>query len=95
MVFQIFIGLNKFLSSKPLCPHSDADYGLWYWITCYAVLGGFLFTWNSLFAKIITTPPGDERVPYLIALNIVSMGTLATLIALLFNWGGVCIDELG
>jgi len=45
--------------------------------------------------KIINTTRGDERVPYLIAINIVSMGTLATVIALVFNWGGVCIDELG
>jgi len=88
------LGCDKFLSSSPLCPHSDFDYGNIYWYICYGVLGGFLIVWISLLTKIIQSTPGSERVPYFTAFNIVSMGTIATILAVM-DWGGVCIDVLG
>ena len=36
-----------------------------------------------------------DKVPHLVAFNIVSMGTLATFLSLILNWGGLCIDVLG
>ena len=35
---------------------------------------------------------GAERIPYLVTLNIVAMGTVGKLIEFNFNRGGVCID---
>eukprot|EP01041_Mallomonas_annulata_P011020 gene11020-23024_t len=95
IAYEIGIGLDQLYSSHPLCPHSDADYGYWYWFTNVLVLGGFSFTWITLLLKIIQMAPGPVRVPYLTAFNIVSMGLVATLLAVVWNLGGVCIDVLG
>mmetsp|Transcript_19791 Transcript_19791/g.27208 ORF Transcript_19791/g.27208 Transcript_19791/m.27208 type:complete len:730 (-) Transcript_19791:249-2438(-) len=95
IAFQLCLGLDKIYSKNPLCPYSDFDYGNWYWYTCMCALGGFLTTWGVLLTKIVQSKPGNERVPYLTAFNIVSMGSLATILSLVFEWGGVCIDVLG
>ena len=95
LAFEIYIGLDRIYSKNPLCPHSDLKYGKWYWYTIVVVFGGFLTTWGELLTKIVQSNPGNERVPYLTAFNIVTMGTLATLLSLVFDWGGVCIDVLG
>jgi hypothetical protein len=36
----------------------------------------------------------NKVVPILVAFNIVSMGTIATILAVPFEWGGTCIDVL-
>ena len=83
------------MSEKPLCPNSDADYGFWYWITCFMVLGGFIIKWLTFVAKIAQTEPGNERIIYTYGLSILSMSAMTTLLSLFWNWGGVCIDTLG
>eukprot|EP01041_Mallomonas_annulata_P002749 gene2749-5415_t len=93
--YEVSICLDQMLNPYPLCPHSDVDYGYWYWFTNHLVLGGFILTWIMLFTKIVQMKAGPLRVPYLTAFNIVSMGTLATTMAVVWNWGGVCIDVLG
>jgi hypothetical protein len=50
--------------------------------------------WLALVMTIIRMGSSQKRTPLLVALNIVSMGTIATLIALVWNWGGVCVDVL-
>ena len=79
---------------KPLCAFSDSKYNSWYWYLNYSVLGAFAIIWGVLFAKILQSKPGNERVPSLTAFHIVSMGTIATLLAVI-GWGGTCIDVLG
>jgi hypothetical protein len=39
--------------------------------------------------------PGKERVPSMLALDVVLKGLLSTLIFVTFHWNGVCIDVLG
>eukprot|EP01036_Dinobryon_divergens_P061791 gene61791-biopygen28095 len=39
--------------------------------------------------------PGKERVPSLLALDVVLKGLLSTLFFVTFHWNGVCIDVLG
>jgi hypothetical protein len=51
--------------------------------------------WAALLSKILQSKVGPERVPYFTAFNIVSMGTIATMLAVIFDWGGICIDSLG
>jgi signal transduction histidine kinase len=45
--------------------------------------------------KLFQLKEGSKRVPLLVAINIVTIGTVATILALCFEWGGVCIDVLG
>ena len=67
----------------------------WYWSICYCVLGGFILIWLALLIKFIHANE-LETVPYLISLNIVSMGTIAALLYVVFDWGGgICIDTIG
>lgn len=95
IVFEALIGYDKFANSHPLCPGNDLDYPTWYWYLNFGVLGAFIFVWISLIIKISQIKRAEEKTPHLVAINIVSMGTIATLLALLFDWGGVCIDVLG
>jgi hypothetical protein len=59
------------------------------------VMGAFAMIWCALFMRILSITDASKRVPYIVAFNIVSMGTIATALALVWNWGGVCIDVLG
>ena len=89
------MGYDQYKSVKPLCPHSDVEYPRWYWYICYGVLGAFIIIWFVVLSKISQIEILEDKVPHLLAFNIVSMGTLATILALVWNWGGVCIDVLG
>ena len=94
-MYQALIGYDRFKSADPLCAFDDHDYPLWYWHTCYAVLGAFVIIWLVVLSKISQIHQLEDKVPHLVAFNIVSMGTLATILALVWNWGGLCIDVLG
>ena len=80
---------------EPICPYSDQDYPSWYWYICYGVLGAFVIIWLVVMGKISQIKRLEEKVPHIVACNVVSMGTVATVLALCFNWGGLCIDVLG
>lgn len=95
LIFQVLIGYDKYKSVQPLCPYSDFEYPRWYWYICYGVLGAFIIIWFVVLSKISQIENLEDKVPHLVAFNIVSMGTLATILALVLNWGGVCIDVLG
>ena len=89
-------GLDKiYASENALCPHSDANFPNWYWHVMYGVLGGFVLIWCALFMRLLSITESAKRVPYVVAFNIVTMGTIATVLALFWSWGGVCIDVLG
>lgn len=94
IIFQIAIGCDRYLSTQPLCPYTDKDYPDWYWYTCFSCLGGFILIWLVLAIKLFQLERGPHQVPLLVALSIVSMGTIATFLSLVFVWGGVCIDVL-
>ena len=93
--YQIVIQYDYTYSKFPLCNLSDANYPRWYKSMYLIVLGGFMVTWTILFSRIANSKPGYECVPFYTAINIVSMGALATILSLFFNWGGICIDVLG
>eukprot|EP01041_Mallomonas_annulata_P000687 gene687-1316_t len=95
VVYEIGIGFDQLYSRHPICPYSDREYSPLYWLVNYVVLGAFLLTWIMLLMKIFQMKPGPTRVPLLTAFHIVSIGTIATILALVWNWGGVCIDALG
>lgn len=94
IAFEMGLTLDKHHSKNPLCPYSDRDYPLWFWYIVVACLGGFIMIWLALFFKIVTISQSEQRTPLYVAINIVSMGTIATIIAL-FDDPGVCIDILG
>ena len=86
---------DRYASIHPLCPHSSLQYPIWYWHTCYGVLGAFIILWFVILSKISQITELVDKVPHILAFNIVSMGTLATILALVLDWGGLCIDVLG
>lgn len=73
----------------------DCILAQWFWNVCYAVLGGFIQVWLALFPKILSNISIEEKVPYFMAFNILSMAVVSTSIGLIFNLGGVCVDVLG
>ena len=95
MLYGILISTQSYLSSKPLCANIPSGYGAFYSFACAATLSGFLFTFLMLLVRTIQATPGKDRVPSMLALNVVSMGLLSTLSFVLFNFNGVCIDVLG
>ena len=96
IVYEVAIGYDKFNSVNPLCPHSDWYYPIWYWYICYGVLGAFtIITLLLVITKISHIDAIEDRVPHLVACNIILISTIATVLTLVLNWGGVCIDVLG
>ena len=94
IVWQIAIALDREYSPAPLCPYSDQGYGQWYDRVMFFVLGGFVLIWLLLVVRIVQFESGRKRLPLVVALNIVSMGTIATFLAVVFEAGGTCIDVL-
>ena len=94
--FQIFIGCDRFYSAKPLCPYSEKEFDppAWYTATLYTCLGGFFMIWMALALKVYLTESSKARVLLFAGLQIVSMGTIATMLAVFWEWGGFCIDVL-
>ena len=89
------MGYNKYTNYQPLCPFTDLYYPRWYWYTSFGVLGAFVIVWLVVLSKISQIKELEDKIPHLVAFNIVSMGTLATVLAIFLNWGGLCIDMLG
>lgn len=94
ITFEFAVGFDRLYNDNPLCPYSDKDFGNTYWNICFTCLGGFLLIFFSLVMKLFQLK-GGKRVPLLVSINIVSMGTIATALSLIFEWGGVCVDGLG
>lgn len=44
--------------------------------------------------KLMQMETNNKVVPILVAFNIVTMGTVATILAVCFEWGGTCVDVL-
>lgn len=93
VIYEIAIEVNRYTARKPLCPYDDAHFSQWYWYTIVACFGGFLLIWTVLLWRINLTKSGNKSIPLYVALNIVSMGTIATGLAMK-GWGGFCIDIL-
>jgi len=74
----------------------EEDFGRpeWYVGINYACLGGFFMIWSALAIKISLMGPSKARSVMFVALNIVSMGMIATVLAVVYEWGGVCVDML-
>ena len=95
LAFELALGFDRLSSENPLCPASDSDYPEWYWRTNFGCLGAFLFILCVLVTRLLQQKTGTKRIPLLVAFNIVTMATVATILSLCFEWGGVCIDVLG
>jgi hypothetical protein len=95
IIFELAVFLDRKYSEKPLCPHSDYYFPQWYWYSNYGVLGGFFLVLFTIIMKLLQLKAVSKRIPLLVAFNIVTMGTVATILALCFEWGGMCIDVLG
>lgn len=89
------MSIQLYVSSTPLCAISPHGYGSFFSFASAAALSGFFFTFLMLLFRILHARPGKDRIPSIIALNVVLMGLLSTLNFVLFNWVGVCIDTLG
>ena len=93
--YQILILIDQKYSANPLCPYEDKHYGAWYWSINYSVCGAFGITWIMLVLKIFQSNKDKQKIPYLTTFCLVSLGFLATIMALVWNWGGICVDIFG
>ena len=89
------IGYDQYVNKNPLCPYNDFEYPYWYWYSNFGVLGAYILIWIALIIKIVQIESALEKTPHLVAFHIVSIGMVATALALFLDWGGVCIDRLG
>ena len=94
ITFQVFIGANRAFSPDPLCPYSAEDYGDTFWYINYSVFGGFLLILFVLVMKTFQVGHTAKAVPLYVACNIVTMGSIATFLILILEWGGFCVDVL-
>ena len=83
------------MNEGPLCPYNDFNYPYWYWYSNFGVFGAYILIWTALIIKIVQIESAVEKTPHLVAFNIVSIGMVATALAVILDWGGVCIDILG
>lgn len=94
-MYEVLIGYDKISSEHPLCPFTDRYYPFWYWYICYGVLGAFIITLLLVISKISQIRELEDKVPHMVACNIILISTIASILAFVLNWGGVCIDVLG
>ena len=92
--YEILIEVDNRFSTNPLCPYTHREYPSWYWFINYCVCGGFLITSTMLALKICFSH-GDQKVPYMATFCICFMATIATLLSLIWDWGGTCVDLFG
>lgn len=95
IAYELSVGLNNIYSSKPLCPSNDEEFPEIYWYIGFALLGAFFFSWCTLIVAILKLTPGYRRIPFTVALNVVSMGMITEILILFFGWGGLCYDSFG
>ena len=94
IIVEAIVGYDKYYSEYPICPLNNG-YSNGYWYMCFACLGGFVMSWFVLLFKLFQFKDKKSRIPQFIGLNILSIGALTTLLTVMFDWGGVCIDVLG
>ena len=92
---HFFLWYDRTYNNSKFCPFTDENDNSIYWNITFVVFGGFLMIWLALLMKLLFLSHKIETVPLLVALNIVSMGTLSTLYQLLLDQGSICIDVLG
>lgn len=97
LAYEVLIGLDNRLSKTPLCPYTDDSQPSYFHFVLYGVLGGFGAIWLLLALRLLTsTSEGpQQRVPLVLALHVNSMSLAATLAAVIWNHGGLCVDQLG
>ncbi len=95
IVYELVISLQLYLLEKPLCGIRATEYGFFYTFACAATVSGFFFTVIMLIVRVFEARPGVERIPSIIALNVVSIGLLFSIMFGVFNWNGICVDDLG
>ena len=94
-LFVILITTQSYVFSDPVCTIVPNEYGSFYSFACAIALSGFFFTFMMLSVRIFQASPGNERIPSMIAWNIILVGFLSTLSFVVFNFNGVCVDVLG
>ena len=94
-LYITLITTQSYVFSEPVCNSVPFEYGHFYLFACAVAVSGFFFYFMQLSVRIYYALPGNERVPSIIALNIIFMGFLFTLYFAAFNWNGVCIDVFG
>ena len=77
-----------------LCPHSDYT-GSWHLNIRIGVTILMSLPLLILCIKFKNLGDVNERVPYLVLLNIIAISNIGTILSVFFNWGGTCIDSLG
>ena len=96
LVYEILISIQSYTAAKPLCAIVPNDsVSPFYNFSCAAAVSGFIFTFVMLSVRISQMMPGNERVPSMVALDVVLKGLLCTLVFVVFNLNGICIDVLG
>ena len=95
IVYEIIMSMQTYLLEKPLCGITPTEYGYFFVFACAATVSGFFFTVVMLIMRIFEARPGIERIPSIIALNVVSIGFLFSVMFVAFNWNGICIDIVG
>ena len=95
LTYGVLISIQFYSVSEPLCGINPGAYGTFYSVASVSTLSGFVFTFMMLVIKIVQASPGKERIPSMLALNVISMGLLFTVLVVVFNWIGICIDVLG
>ena len=88
--------IQYYTAANPLCAFVPTELGSsFYYFACAAAVSGFFFTFMMLSVRISQMMPGKERVPSMLALDVVLKGLLITLTFVIFHLNGICIDVLG
>ena len=96
LLYEMLMSIQSYTAANPLCTFIPNELGSsFYYFASAAAVSGFFFTFLMLSLRISQMLPGKERVPSVLALDVVLKGLLSTLFFVVFHWNGVCIDVLG
>ena len=59
------------------------------------MLGAFASKLVLVVIKILKISTMEERVPHIVAFHIILISMVATVLSIVWNWGGLCVDMLG
>ena len=95
LLYEIIIYAQSYAAKTPLCGLKPKELGPFHYFACAAAVSGFFFTFLMLSVRI-SQMTGQERIPSIVALDIVFKGLLSTIIFVIFNdLNGICIDVNG
>lgn len=95
LAMQIFGGLSHRSLNTRLCRYESKSFHIWYKYVGFSIVGVFGIIWTIFLWRIVQRKSNPDISPYVAYFNVISMGLITSILSLIFDWGGICMDGFG